>query len=135
MGRTTDTGETDATFLRRSLQLDGIASGLCGVLLLFGAGPISTLFGLPGPGVAWVVAGLLLVYATALLWNGSRPAINRGEAVLAVGLNAAWVAGSIAVIVLGPLTFVGNWAVAAVAAAVLGFAVLEAVGLRRLQEA
>lgn len=66
---------------------------------------------------------------------GNRPAINRGEALLAVGLNAAWVAGSIAVIVLGPLTLVGNWAVAAVAAAVLGFAVLEAVGLRRLQEA
>lgn len=78
---------------------------------------------------------MLLVYAAALLWNGSRPAINRGEALLAVVLNAAWVACSIAVIVLGPLTLVGNWAIAAVAAAVLGFAVLEAAGLRRLREA
>jgi len=50
-------------------------------------------------------------------------------------LNAAWVLGSIAVIELGPLTTLGNVAVAAVALAVLGFAVLEIVGLRRVREA
>jgi hypothetical protein len=41
---------TDRTsFLRRSLQLDGIASGLCGVLLLVAASPISALMGLADP--------------------------------------------------------------------------------------
>jgi len=45
------------------------------------------------------------------------------------------VLGSIAVIEFGPLTTVGNLAVAAVALAVLVFAILEVVGLRRLQEA
>ena len=88
-------------FLRRSLQLDGGASGLCGVLLLAGAGPVSALSGLAEPGIARVVGALLVVYAAALLWNGARATISRAEAV------------------------------AAVAAAVLLFAVLEVVGLAR----
>jgi len=49
-------------------------------------------------------------------------------------LNAAWVLGSIAVIELGMLTPLGNIAVAAVALAVLTFAILEVIGLRRLHE-
>ena len=122
-------------FLRRSLQLDGVASGLCGAVLLFAAQPISTLFGLSTSGVARVVGGLLLVYAAALLWNARRLTVSRGETLLAVALNAAWVLGSLVVVVDGPLTLIGNAAVAAVAAAVLGFAVLEVLGLRRLREA
>jgi putative intracellular protease/amidase len=122
-------------FLRRSLQLDGVASGLCGAVLLFAAQPISTLFGLSTSGVARIVGGLLLVYAAALLWNARRLTVSRGETLLAVALNAAWVLGSLMVVVDGPLTLIGNAAVAAVAAAVLGFAVLEVLGLRRLREA
>lgn len=119
-------------FLRRSLQLDGVASGLCGVLLLAGAGPLSALIGLAEPGIARVVGALLAVYAAALLYNGARATISRAEAVAAVVLNAGWVAGSAAVVLAGPLTIVGNLAVAAVAAAVLLFAVLEVVGLARV---
>jgi hypothetical protein len=119
-------------FLRRSLQLDGGASGLCGVLLLAGAGPVSALSGLAEPGIARVVGALLVVYAAALLWNGARATISRAEAVAAVVLNAGWVVGSAALIVAGPLTPIGNLAVAAVAAAVLLFAVLEVVGLARV---
>jgi hypothetical protein len=120
------------TFLRRSLQLDGIASGLCGALLLLTAGPISALIGLPNPGLARAVGAGLLVFAAALLWNAARPSISRGEAVGTVVLNVAWVLGSALVVVDGPLTLVGNLAVVAVAAAVVLFTVLEIVGLRRL---
>ena len=121
------------TFLRRSLQLDGIASGLCGVLLLAGAPHISALMGLAGPGVARVVGALLVIYAAALLYNAARATVSRAEAVAAVVLNAGWVLGSALVILAGPLTMVGNLAVAAVAAAVLLFAMLEVVGLTRLR--
>jgi hypothetical protein len=122
------------TFLRRSLQLDGIASGLCGALLLLAAGPISTLIGLPGPAIARMVGVGLLVYAAALLWNAARAAVSRGEALLAVVLNIGWIVGSAIVVVDGPLTVVGNLAVAAVAGAVALFTLLEVVGLRRLRE-
>jgi hypothetical protein len=79
-----------------------------------------------------VVGVLLVVYAAALLWNGARASISRAEAVAAVVLNARWVVGSAALILAGPLTTIGNLAVAAVAAAVLLFAVLEVVGLARV---
>jgi hypothetical protein len=117
------------TFLRRSLQLDGIASGLCGVLLLAAAQPISALMGLAGPGIARVVGTLLVVYAAALLYNAARATVSRAEAVAAVVLNVGWVVGSAVVILAGPLTLVGNLAVGAVGAAVLLFTVLEVVGL------
>jgi hypothetical protein len=123
------------TFLRRSLQLDGIASGLCGALLLLAAGPIAALIGLPGPGLARAAGAGLLVFAAALLWNAARATVSRGEALGTVVLNVAWVLGSAIVIVDGPLTLVGNLAVAAVAAAVVLFTVLEIVGLRRLRAA
>ncbi len=123
-----------ACFLRRSLQLDGIASGLCGVLLVAAASPISAVIGLAEPGIAQVVGALLVVYAAALLWNGARATVSRAEALAAVVLNAGWVIGSAVVILAGPLTLIGNLAVAAVAAAVLLFAVLEVVGLTRLRE-
>jgi hypothetical protein len=122
------------SFLRRSLQLDGIASGLCGVLLVAAASPISAVIGLAEAGIARVVGALLVVYAAALLWNGARATVSRAEAVAAVVLNAGWVIGSAVVILAGPLTLVGNLAVAAVAAAVLLFTMLEVVGLARLRE-
>jgi hypothetical protein len=122
-------------FLRRSLQVDGVASGLCGLLLLAAAGPVSALMGLARPGTARGVGALLVLYAAALLWNGARVTVSRGGAVAAVVLNALWVVGSAVVILDGPLTALGNLAVAAVAVAVLLFAVLEAIGLGRLRQA
>ena len=123
----------NTTFLRRSLQLDGAASGLTGALLVLAAPPISRLIGLSAPGIARAVGVGLLIFAAALLWNASRPAPSRGETMLAVALNAVWVVGSLVLIVDGPLTLLGAGAVAAVAAAVLGFSVLEVIGLRRLR--
>src|SRR5262245_6459330 len=129
------TTQTDRTlFLRRSLRLDGVATGLTGVILLVAAGPLSALLGIPAPGVALAVGGLLLAFGAALLWHASRPTLSRGEALLTVVLNVAWVAGSLVVLVAAPLTLLGDVAVAAVAAAVLVFALLEAAGLRRLRE-
>jgi hypothetical protein len=127
--------DSQDTFLRRSLQLDGVASGLTGVLLLVAAGPVSSLIGNAAPGVARVLGALLVVYAAALLWNARRASVARGGVVGAVLLNIGWVIGSIVLIAFGPLTTLGNVAVAAVAVAVLSFTVLEIVGLRRLSAA
>ena len=125
----------NATFLRRSLQLDGVASGATGLVLLAAAGPFAALAGLPGPGIARAVGGVLVLYAAALLWNAARARVSRAQALAAVVLNAVWVLGSAVLIVDGSLTLLGNAAVAVVALAVLLFAMLEAVGLRRLAQA
>ena len=123
-----------SSFLRRSLQLDGIASGVTGALLLVGAGPVSAVIGLSSPAITRIIGVVLAVYAGALLWNARRASVSRGETLAAVVLNAAWVLGSIAVIELGLLSTLGNVAVGVMALAVLGFALLEIVGLRRLQD-
>jgi hypothetical protein len=125
----------DTSFLRRSLQIDGVTTGLCDLLLVADATSISTLIGLDRADLARAVGALLIVCAAALLWSGARATVSRGGAVAAVVLNAAWVAGSAALILAGPLTGLGNLAVAAVAVVVLLFAVLEAVGLARLRRA
>jgi hypothetical protein len=127
--------QTDRTLvLRRSLQFDGVATGLTGGILLAAAQPLAALLGIPAPGMARVVGAFLLVFGAALLWQASRPTLSRGEALLTVVVNAAWVAGSVALLVAGSLTLMGNLAVAVVAAAVLLFAVLEAAGLHRLHK-
>jgi hypothetical protein len=123
-----------SSFLRRSLQVDTIASGLTGALLLVGAGPVSAVIGLSSPAVARIIGVALAGYAGAPLWNARRASVSRGETLAAVVLNAAWVLGSIAVIELGLLSTLGNVAVGMVALAVLGVALLEIVGLRRLQD-
>jgi hypothetical protein len=130
------TTQTDrATLLRWSLKLDAIASGLCGLVLVLAPEPAAALLGLPAPGVLLTVGAPLLLYAAGLLWNATRATVSGREALLAVILNGAWVAGSFLLIAAGSLTALGNLAVAAVAVAVLGFAVLQAVGLRKLREA
>jgi hypothetical protein len=52
------------SFPRRSLQLDGIASGLCGVLLLAAASPIAPVIGRADPWAALI--GNLAVAAVLL---------------------------------------------------------------------
>ena len=121
-------------FLRRSLQLDGVASGLCGALLIAGASPVSAFMGLDDTRIARAVGAPFIVYAAALLYNAARAAVSRAGALAAVVLNAGWVIGNTLVIVAGPLTLVGNAVVAALAVAVLLFALLEVVGLARLRE-
>jgi hypothetical protein len=74
-----DTRTDRAIFLRRSLQLDGIASALCGALLLLAARPVSDVIGLPAPALARFVGGGLLAYAAALLWNGARATVSRAR--------------------------------------------------------
>jgi len=74
------------------------------------------------------------VFAAALVWNAARARVSRGEALVTAALNAAWVVGSLILVVDGPLTVIGNVAVAAIAAA-LAFVVLEVLGRRRLRAA
>ena len=73
----------DTSFLRRSLQIDGVTSGLCGLLLVADAVSISALIGLTRVDLARAVGALLIVYAAALLWNGARATVSRGGQILA----------------------------------------------------
>ena len=127
------TSNSPSKLLRRTLQANAAFSALSGIIAIAGAKPLSLLLGvnvsslLSGMGVA------LLAYAAGLFLNARRENIKLQEAWLAVIMDAAWVVGSVILIFAGTLSTTGNWLVAIVADIVLLFAVLQLVGIRRLQ--
>jgi hypothetical protein len=96
------------------------------------AGPLSDLLGLDAAFLR-AIGAFLLVFA-ALVWAaGTRSRVSVGAVRAIVAVNVAWVAGSLALAVLGlgsPSTVGTVWAV--LQAAVVGaFAELQVAGLRR----
>src|SRR4249920_2832620 len=87
-------------FLRNVLLIDAAASGATGLLLIAGAGLLDGLLGLP---VALMrEAGLLLVpYVALVAFVGTRQSIPHGAVRAIIGLNIAWVAGSIGLLMSG----------------------------------
>jgi hypothetical protein len=117
-------------FLGRVLIADGVVSGLCGLGLLVAPGPIAGLIGVRSSAIVAAVGLSLLGYAAVLIM-GARGSAARRTAAWAVALNVAWLAGTAAVILAGALNRQGNWALILVGDAVLVFALLEGVALRR----
>lgn len=117
--------------LRHALLLDAAASGGMGLLLAAAAAPLAHPLGLPAALLR--EAGLLLVpFAAALAWLGSRPRPGRGATRAVIAVNAAWVVASLAVAaaVLPRATPLGVLFVLGQAAAVGAFTLLQAAGLR-----
>lgn len=121
-------------FLRRSLQIDALLSGGCGLLLAGAAGPLGGLLGLPAALLFW--AGLaLLPWAAALLWiaRPERPA--RGAVAAVIALNLLWGLGCLALLMAGWGALLGQAFLLAQAAFVGCFAALQARGLRQVAAA
>jgi hypothetical protein len=117
--------------LRLSLRLDAVASGAVGVVLVAGAAILDGPLGVPA--AALVPTGLgLVVWAAALLWLASRPAVNRRAAWTVIAINAVWVLDSVLLAAgWSALTAAGSIVVLAQAAVVVLLADLQYVGLRR----
>ena len=120
-------------FLRRVLYADALTSGVSGVALVAAPALVARAIGLASGAVTVAGVGLLLLaYALWLVTNARRPLPRREEALAAIALNLAWVAGTGVVVAAGWLSRPGSWAVLAVADVVLAFAVLEIIGIRKM---
>ncbi len=122
--------------LRTALQLDAVASGVMGLLLLVAAGILAAPLQLPEALLR--VAGLVLLpFAGVVAWAATRPAVPLGAAKAIVLVNLLWVAGSAAVLAgaaMGSLRTPSGLGMAFVivqALTVLGFAEAQWIGLRR----
>jgi hypothetical protein len=120
--------------LRWALLADAIGTGASVVLVLAAAEWLSPHLGLPvellrGAGLVLIPFVAMLVAAASRL----RPAWLVG---LVIGLNLVWAVASIALIVGGIVqpTTLGIVVVIGQAAAVLGIAVLQYVGLQRTDD-
>ena len=119
-------------FLRRVLMADAGVSAAVGALMAAGAGPLQRLTGLPAS--LLIPAGLaLLPYAAYLVWIATRRAIPRAAVWLPIALNVLW-AIECSWAAFGGVFAPGGYGEAFLAVqvvAVLVFAELEFVGLRR----
>ena len=125
---------TESKLLRNALRGNGIFSAISGATLLVAAKPLATFMSLAWPLALTITGAILLPYAALLLWVAAQAEIDRGFAKTAVLLDALWVIGSVILLLTNwlNLSVAGNWTVALLAEAVLTFAILQAVGLRRL---
>ena len=121
-------------FLRRILALDSLSCAAMGLAMAFGAAALAPLFGLPEPLVR--TAGLLLLpLAVFIGWLASRAAPPPALVWVVILGNVGWTAESFVVLGQNQPTALGTAFVAAQAAAVLGLAALEYVGLRKARAA
>lgn len=122
--------------LRNALLLDGLLSGVTGLLLVLAAGWLGAFLELPR--LLLLVAGsALLPFAALLVWLSNRAEISRQAIWAVIAVNALWVIDSLLVLVIGwvsPNLF-GYAFVIAQALAVALLAELQWFGLKHSQAA
>jgi hypothetical protein len=124
------------TFLKRVLALDSASCLMIGLLLCLGAAPLSGHFGL-GERLLFGAGLLLLPLAAFIAWLASRPVPPSPLVWLVIAGNVAWTAESFLLVSTeaGRISALGTAFVAGQALAVLGLALLEFAGLRRMRAA
>lgn len=117
-------------FLRITLALDAVVTGVNGLVYLAAAGPVSDLLG-PDAGLLRGIGAFLLVYGVAVGLLAAR--VNRTGTRAVIAANIVWTLASIGAVVTGLLDFTVLGAVWAIAQAlVVGvFAELQIMGLRK----
>jgi hypothetical protein len=122
---------TNFPLLRGALWLDAVASGLTGLLLLAASRTLGAWLALPPALLVWAGA-LFLAWAAVVAWLAARPVPPRRFVLAVIVLNLLYVLDSVLLLALGWVApnALGVAFVLLLAGAVLGFALLQAAGLR-----
>ena len=126
--------EERACFLRRALMGNALFSILSGLIILFAQGWVLRILGLSNKISLLALGVALIVFAATLVINARRQTVKTSDAWLAVWMDLAWVIGSYVLIFVGPFSTEGKWVVGLVAELVFVFAVLQFLGIRRIQK-
>jgi hypothetical protein len=126
--------EQRASLLRKALIGNAVFSTLSGLTILFAQKWVLRILGL-SPDLSLAILGVgLLVFAATLLINARRSQLKKSDAWIAVCMDLAWVIGSYVLIFVIPFSTGGKWVVGMIAELVLLFAVLQFLGIRRMQK-
>jgi hypothetical protein len=109
-------------------------STLSGLTILFAQGWVLRILGLSSSINLLILGVGLIVFALTLVINARKQQVKKSDAWVAVLMDLAWVFGSYVLIFIVPFSREGKWVVGAVAELVLAFAVLQYVGIRRIQK-
>jgi len=126
--------EEPACFLRNALMGNALFSTLSGLTILLAQGWVLRILGLPSTVTLLILGAGLIVFAVTLVINASKQQVKKSDAWIAVLMDVAWVVGSYILIFTVPFSTEGKWVVGVVAELVLVFAVLQFVGIRRIQK-
>ena len=126
--------EGPACFLRKALMGNALFSTLSGLTMLLAQGWVLRILGLPSSVNPLVLGAGLIVFAVMLVINAQRQQVKKSDAWIAVCMDLAWVLGSYVLIFIVPFSTAGKWVVGVVAELVLLFAVLQFLGIRRIQK-
>jgi len=120
--------------LKKALTGKAMFSVGSGGGILFANRWLVKFLGLPEK-VSLTILGISLIgYAALLGLDVRRPRIRISNAWIAVIMDVLWVVGSYGLIFAVPFSVSGKWVVAIVAELVLAFAVLQWLGIRRIQK-
>jgi hypothetical protein len=121
----------------RAVLIDAAATAAAAALMFAVRPLLYPYFGLTSPMLLDVTAAAFIAYAAIIALAALRPVIPRGALMTIVGANVAYVAASLAVLVVfwSQLHPVGRGLIVAVALAVELFATLQFVAARRAPSA
>jgi len=114
--------------IRQSLQLDAVASGALGLLLLVLSGPAEEHLGL-AVGLSIGVGAFLLLWAAVVGWASTKDSHALPTEIAYA--NIGWVVASVVFLVASSLPGLGGAFVLAQAGAVALFAELQIVAVRK----
>lgn len=123
--------------LKNALIANAVFCTLSGLVLTFAAQSIAAFTGIPSALAIRITGIVLALYGADLAYfTMSKADWLRTIGVIAVIGDVAWVIGSVVLLVTGvlPLTTGGMWLIAILADIVAVFAIVQFVGLRRLQK-
>lgn len=119
--------------LRKALMGNALFSTLSGLIILFAQSWVLRILGLSHINLLILGVGLIF-FATILAIHARRQNVKTSDAWIAVWMDLAWVLGSYGLLFVVPFSTRGKWVVGAVAELVLMFAVLQFLGIRRIEK-
>jgi hypothetical protein len=119
-------------FLRRSLRANASFSALTGAFFTLAGSQLAAFLAVEPPLLVTAVGVNLMGFAAALFVLASRTRLSATLATIVVALDVGWVLGTVALVYGDVLSRAGATAALGIANVVLAFAVLQAIGVRRL---
>jgi hypothetical protein len=130
----TTTLERNASLLRTTLKGNSAFSLLSSVAAIAAASPLADFLGLQWPFALTMVGVVLAAHAAVLWWGSSQSVIPRWLVWYAIEGDIGWIIATIVMLVVDPWSFTtgGKWLLAVIADLVAVFAILQYIGLRRM---